>query len=118
MDAPDRDDVIDEYFDAIDAEEYDRLEAVFADDVEYHYFGGKAARGVDEAIALLGEERSFTNTTHTTSLRLHDGRITVCEGTVEGELVDGGGATVDFMDRMEFDADGLMGYVKVYLHGA
>lgn len=118
MNAPYRDDVIDEYFAAIDAEEYDRLEAVFADGVEYHYFGGKVARGVDEAIALLGEGRSFTNTTHTTSLRLHDGRVTVCEGTVEGELVDGGEATVDFMDRMEFDDDGLLDYVKVYLHSA
>lgn len=109
MDSTKRDELIDTYYDAIDAEAFERFEHAFAPDIEYLYPGEPDMHGVAEVQKFFEERRTHSNSTHNVHRRVFDQEVTVCEGRVTAERPDGVPLDVGFVGVFTFAAaaDGI-----------
>lgn len=103
LDTDTRDDLIDTYFEAMDAGDPGVAEPVLADGFVYESLGGRL-EGVDGFRSYF-EGRTLSNTTHEIATRVHGADASVAEGTVTGEGPDGP-VSVDYCDVFEFDEAG------------
>lgn len=108
-----RDQLIDAYFAALDAEDFEQLEPHLAAEFRYVH-PDTVADGIDGMRAFF-DERARQDTTHEIHRRLHaDGASTV-EGRITGELADGTPREGHFCDVFDFDAtDDHLTRVAVY----
>jgi len=117
MSETDRNDLIDAYFDAMDAGDLELVRPALADDFVYESLAGDL-EGFAGLETYMEELRGLANTTHEVTLRLHDGAASVAEGTVTGESGDGP-AQAEFCNVFEFDADEeRITRIGVYLNDA
>lgn len=113
MNADQRDELIDAYFGALDAEDFEQLEPHLAADFRYIH-PETIATGVGEMRAFF-EERTRQNTVHEIHRRLHAEEGSVVEGRITGELADGTPREGQFCDVFDFDdADAHLTRVAVY----
>ncbi|USZ73592.1 nuclear transport factor 2 family protein [Natronosalvus halobius] len=103
MDHGKRNELIDEYFRAMDEETFADFADVFADDVEYRYPSEQDMHGVSAVREFFEEHREHSNSTHKILRRVADESVTVCEGTVTADRPDGGTLEAAFVDVFEFD---------------
>jgi len=103
METGQRTELINEYYAAIDDEEFDRFREVFDADVEYRYPGESTMHGVEEVVSFFRERREHSNSTHEVHRRISDGEATVCEGTITAENPDGSRLEGGFVGVFEFD---------------
>jgi predicted ester cyclase len=104
MSVDDRRAAIDRYYDSIDAEDFDRMATVVADDVTYVTAHGEM-HGVDEMLEYYEEDRAVTDTVHEVVRTVRDGDVWVCEGAVRGDYVAGGSFDGGYVGIFEFEAD-------------
>lgn len=117
MSETDRNELIDAYFNAMDAEDLEIVRPALADDFVYESSAGNL-EGYAGLKTYMEELRGFSDTTHDVTLRIHDETASVAEGTVTGETEDGP-VEVDFCDVFEFDAaDEGITRIGVYLNDA
>ncbi len=103
MSESDRNELIDAYFDAMDAEDLETVRPALAEGFVYESLSGDL-EGLAGLETYMNELRGLSETTHEVTLRLHDQTASVAEGTVTGESEDGP-VTADFCNVFEFDAD-------------
>ena len=117
MSETDRNELIDAYFDALDAEDLDIVRPSLADDFVFKSLSGPL-EGISGFETYMNELRGLSNTDHDVALRVHDEGASVAEGTVTGESEDGS-VEADFCDVFEFDADDeQITRIAVYLNDA
>jgi ketosteroid isomerase-like protein len=117
MSESDRDELIDAYFDAMDAEDLDIVRPALADDFVYESLDGDL-EGFAGLETYMNELRGLSETTHEVTLRIHGETASVAEGTVTGESGDGS-IEADFCNVFEFDGDeGGITRIGVYLNDA
>lgn len=95
------------YYEAVDAEEYDRLFDLFAEDVVYHRPGQPPLEGIEEFRAFYLHDRPIEEGTHEVEAMCRDGDTVVVRGTFEGTL-DGEAVSFGFADFHEFDEEGAI----------
>ena len=90
------------YFEAIDNEAYDGLQAVFSNDVVYKFPGQEPIRGVENVLAFFKEKRPTEELVHEVTRWVHDESVTVIEGVATGA---GSGNSIEayFCDVVAFD---------------
>ena len=113
MEPNERDDLIDTYYAAVDAADYDRMLTAFAEDVEYRYPGEGTMRGHADVRTFFEERRETRETTHEVVRRIHGEDATACEGRITGKR----GETPfegAYVGVFEFDGAGKISYVGVY----
>jgi ketosteroid isomerase-like protein len=115
MSESDRNELIDAYFDALDADDPEIVRPALAEDFVYESPSGEL-EGFSGLKTYMEELRGLSNTTHEITLRIHDEHASATEGTVTGDG-DGGNVTADFCDVFEFDEseDGIT-RISVYLN--
>ena len=114
----DRDDLIDAYFEAMDAGNLDPVREALADDFRYESPAGDF-EGTEGLREYVEDHRSLADSTHEIDVRVHDASASVAEGTVRGTTEDGGSTEAGFCDVFEFDeADGHITRLAVYLNDA
>lgn len=117
MSESERNEVIDRFFDALDADEFDRLRDVFTEDATFAA-GDDPLSGIEEIITHYEENRTASNTDHRITRRVHDGDTACVEGSVTGDLPGEEDLEGDYLDVMEFDPDSdRISYIKGYTHG-
>lgn len=89
MDEAKRNTVIDQYYQAIDDEEYVAMEAAFSEEARHIRPGQGALEGATGIREFFETERQSSNTVHTVNKRFHDEDGTYCRVTVTGDLPDG-----------------------------
>lgn len=115
MDRAKREELVETYYGAIDAEAFAGFERAFAPDVEYRYPDEPAVHGVEEVRTFFEERRELSNSTHDVRRWVTDGAVTVCEGVVTAEGPDGRPVEVGFVGVFEFDDEaGAISRVGVY----
>lgn len=115
MDTAKRNELIDAYYDAIDAESFVDFERAFTPDIEYLYPGEPAMHGIEEVRSFFEERREHSNSTHDVFRRVADDEVTVCEGAVTAEAPDGTAFGAAFVGVFEFDeAAAAIARVGVY----
>lgn len=112
MDETARNEAIDAYFEALDTGELERVRPYLADSFVYESLAGDL-NGFEGLHEYMEEHRSFSGTTHETTTRVHGETVTMAEG-----VVSGGGDESDFCDVFEFDDDGNVTRIAVYLNDA
>jgi ketosteroid isomerase-like protein len=112
MDETARNEAIDAYFQALDTGELERVRPYLADSFVYESLAGDL-HGFEGLREYMEEHRSFSGTTHETTTRVHGEAMTMAEG-----VVSGGGGESDFCDVFEFDGDGNVTRIAVYLNDA
>lgn len=106
-------DLIDRYFQALDEDDFTRVEPVLADEVRFKSSADELS-DADRLRAYMEEGRMISNSTHEINRRIHDDDVSVVEGMVRGETADGPvqGA---FCDVFEFDQHaGTITSITVY----
>ena len=86
MDIDHRNELIDQYYEAVDDAAYDRMVSVFAEDITYLYPGEEPMHGHDEVKEFFEERRPTSETTHDVFHRIHNDEATACEGTITGKM--------------------------------
>lgn len=110
-----RNDVIDDYFAAIDRADPAVVAESLDEEFVYESPGGEL-RGTDGLRRYVEEIRSMSDSTHEISLRVHDGAAAAVEGNVAGVGADGEPVSRRFVDVFEFDEEsGKLARVAVYL---
>jgi ketosteroid isomerase-like protein len=90
MDDETRMDLIETYFDAVDAESYEPFERVFSADSRHVRPGQPDLVGADAIKSFFETERQSADSTHTVLRSMHaDDDVTFCKIHVEGRLPDG-----------------------------
>lgn len=112
-----RNELIDAYFDAMDAADPELLRPVLAEGFVYESLSGEF-EGIDGFETYLEDVRGLSNSTHEVTLRVHGEDASVAEGVVTGESEEGT-VEADFCDVFEFDENeaGLT-RIGVYLNDA
>jgi len=105
MDTTTRHELIDTYYDAIDAESFADFERAFAPTVEYLYPGEPAMHGVDAVREFFEERREHADSTHEIDRRVDADEVTICEGTVTATAPDGSVFEAAFVGVFAFDDD-------------
>lgn len=95
------------YYDRIDAEDYDAVFALFAEDVTYHRPGQPAIDGLADLRHFYLEERPLSDGEHDVREVLVDGDTVVVRGRFSGTQ-DGDSVEFGFADFHVFDQDGLI----------
>jgi|GEM_PF-349536 len=103
MSDADRNELIDAYFDAMDAEDLELVRPALADDVVFESLSGPL-EGFSGFETYMNELRGLSDTEHELTNRVHGDDATAVEGTVTGES-DDGPVEADFCDVFDFDAD-------------
>jgi ketosteroid isomerase-like protein len=100
-------DAVRDYYDYIDAEEYESVFSLFADDVTYERPGQSHLSGMDEFREFYLEKRSLSDGNH----EIHDVIAEADTVSVRGEFTgtqDGEQVSFGFADFHRFDDDGLI----------
>ncbi|GGL63383.1 nuclear transport factor 2 family protein [Halocalculus aciditolerans] len=101
----DYEDAVRRYYEYVDAEAYEDLYALFADDVTYERPGRDAIQGQDAFRAFYEDGRPLEDGEHTVHAVVVDGDTAAVRGTFSG--VQGGDRVeFGFADFHEFDDDG------------
>lgn len=95
-----------EYYDTVDAGEYERLVELFAEDVRYERPGQGVLEGRARLLTFYREERPLEHGSHELRDVLVDGTHVAVRGHFTGEL-DGDRVAFGFADFHEFE-DGLI----------
>ncbi|PSP15245.1 ketosteroid isomerase [Halobacteriales archaeon QH_10_67_13] len=95
-----------EYYETVDAGDYERLVELFAEDVRYDRPGQGVLEGRDRLLTFYREERPLENGSHEVHDVLVDGDRVAVRGRFTGEL-DGDRVAFGFADFHEFE-DGLI----------
>lgn len=99
--------IVREYYDRVDAEEYEELFDLFADDVTYERPGQETIEGMDEFRSFYLDERSLEDGDHDVEELLVDGRQVAVRGTFEGRQ-NGDAVSLGFADFHRFDRNGAI----------
>ena len=102
MDRESRVEVIESYYDYVDAEEYDALFELFADDIVYHRPGQEPIEGIDEFRRFYREVRDIEDGEHAIHDVHVDGDTVVVQGQFTG-VVEGSETALGFADVHQFD---------------
>ncbi|WP_135825467.1 nuclear transport factor 2 family protein [Halorussus ruber] len=98
-------DAVRDYYDSIDAEEYESIFALFADDVTYERPGQSNLSGMDEFREFYLEDRPLEDGSHEVHDLVADGDTVAVRGEFSG--VQGGEeVSFGFADFHRFDDDG------------
>lgn len=101
MDTDQRDELIAAYFQALDAESFDRLEDHLA--VGFTYDHPDTTAETIKGMRTFFEQRAPQDTSHEIHRTLHAAKASVVEGRITGELVDGTPREGYFCDVFDFD---------------
>jgi ketosteroid isomerase-like protein len=104
MDAEARRELVESYFERVDAERYGDLEGLFTGDVAFHPPGDDIT-GVEEMIDWYRDRLKVADATHDVQRYVDDGTTVVCEGHLTGRLPDGSSIEGGFLDVFEFDTE-------------
>lgn len=110
-----RDDAIDRFFDAMDAERPEAIRDALADDFRFRTLSG-TFEGVAGLREYVEEERSIDGIEHETTGRVHGGDAAVVEGVATGRK-DGEPFEARFCNVFDFEG-GDLAQVRVYLRRA
>lgn len=91
-----------QYYDLVDAEQYDDLVALFADDVRYERPGQGAIEGREALRAFYLDERPLEEGSHEIHDIVVDGKTVAVRGTFSG-VQNGETVSFDFADFHEFE---------------
>lgn len=108
-----RDEPIDAYFAALDEDAVEELTPHLASDVTYVH-PETTASGVAE-LQTFFDNRLPQDTTHDEHRRIHTTDVSDVQGRLKGEMADGTPREGDFCDVFEFDADGRLERIDVYV---
>ena len=97
--------VVRDYYEYVDAEEYDAMLSLFAADVTYDRPGRPTLDDAEDLREFYLHERSLTDGTHEIEQLLVDGDTVVVRGRFAGEQ-DGEAVAFGFADFHRFDEDG------------
>lgn len=89
MDVVDRNRLIDEYYRAVDDEEYGAFDRIFQTDAHHVRPGQGVLEGSKAVHSFYQNERDTTNTNHSVRRRLHDDGGTLCVVEVSGVTPSG-----------------------------
>ncbi|MCQ4332989.1 nuclear transport factor 2 family protein [Natronomonas sp. F2-12] len=103
MSESDRDELIDAYFDAMDADDLGIVRPALAEGFVYESLDGDL-EGFGGLETYMNELRGLSETVHEVTLRVHGEVASVAEGTVTGESGDGT-VEAEFCNVFEFDED-------------
>ncbi|WP_254524481.1 nuclear transport factor 2 family protein [Natrinema caseinilyticum] len=103
MNRENRNHLIDTYFEAMDEDNFDAMEAAVSDSIQFESPGGTVS-DVDEFREYIEESRIFTHSEHDVTRRVHGAAKSVCEGTVSGQTPEGR-VDGEFCDVFGFDGD-------------
>lgn len=96
---------LESYYEFVDAEEYDALFDLFADDIVYHRPGAEPIRGKEAFERFYLEERPLEEGSHEIHEYIVDGDRVSVRGEFEG-LLDGEPIQFGFADFHAFREDG------------
>lgn len=102
-------DAVRAYYDYVDAEDYDALFALFAEDVTYERPGQPAIEGMNDFREFYHEGRPLEDGSHEVHDVVADGDTVAVRGTFSG-VQDGTEVSFGFADFHVFDADGTIGH--------
>lgn len=91
-----------EYYELVDAERYDDLVALFADDIRYERPGQGAIEGRDALESFYLEQRPLEDGSHEVHDVVVDGETVAVRGTFSG-VQNGESVSFDFADFHEFE---------------
>lgn len=97
--------VLERYYEYIDAERYEDLYALFADDIVYHRPGQSPIEGKPAFRRFYEVERPLEDGTHDIQAYIIDGDRICARGTFDGRL-DGESVSFGFADIHRFDDEG------------
>lgn len=117
MSESDRDELIDAYFDAMDADDLEIVRPALADGFVYESLSGDLD-GFEGLETYMNELRGLSETTHEVTLRIHGDDASATEGIVTGDS-DDGPVEARFCNVFEFDdADEGLTRIRVHLNDA
>lgn len=88
MDPSEREAAVRSYYDRIDADDYEGIFDLFADDVTYHRPGRDTIRGIEALRRFYREERPLSGGEHEVEAVLVDGDSVAVRGRFVGEQAD------------------------------
>lgn len=97
--------ILDSYYQYIDAEQYEELFDLFAEDIVYHRPGADPIHGKEDFERFYHEERPLEDGQHEIDKYLVDGDQVCARGRFEGRL-DGEAIAFGFADIHRFTAEG------------
>jgi ketosteroid isomerase-like protein len=101
-------DAVEAYYRDVDAEEYEAVFDLFAEDVTYTRSGPRVIQGLQEFRDFYVHDRALRGE-HTIDRMVVDGDVVAVQGRFEGtKLTDGSEASFGFADFLRFDPDGLI----------
>ena len=98
-------DAVRRYYDRIDAEDYEAVFSLFADDVTYERPGQSNLDGMEEFREFYREDRPLEDGEHEVHDVVADGDVVAVRGEFSGEQ-DGESVAFGFADFHRFDDDG------------
>lgn len=102
MDEKKRDELIDNYYRAVDNENYAIFDHTFSEDASHIRPGQGSLNGRDDIRRFFKEERQSTGTTHDVKTRFHGEEASYCKVNVSGEIA-GSMFNGDIISEFEFD---------------
>jgi ketosteroid isomerase-like protein len=101
-------DAVEDYYRYVDAEEYEAVFDLFADDVTYTRSGPRVLRGLEEFRDFYVHDRALRGE-HTVDRMVVDGDVVAVQGRFVGrKLTDGASVSFGFADFLRFDEKGLI----------
>lgn len=112
-----RDELIDAYFDAMDADDLEIVRPALAEGFVYESLSGDL-EGFEGLETYMNELRGLSETTHEVTLRIHGDDASATEGVVTGGS-EGGPVKAGFCNVFEFtDDDEAITRIRVHLNDA
>ena len=109
----DRHDIVEAYYHSIDADEYDELRGLLADEF-VHDRGDMRLDGADAFVAFMRDDRPDTETSHELTAIYESETGVAAEGTLRR---DSGEQMFSFVDTFRFE-DGKLYALTTYTHPA
>jgi len=97
-------DLINDYYTAVDSEDYEVFDEIFAESAAHVRPGQGSLDGRNEIKQFFEEQRQSSGTTHTVTRRFHDDDASYCKVTVSGQL-DGDQFEGDVISEFQFDPE-------------
>jgi ketosteroid isomerase-like protein len=109
-----RERMIQSMMDAVDANDYDRLREIFADDVYYERPRAAPFVGIDSLLRFFREERSVSGK-HVPEQIIADDNRGAAWGVFRGKNRSGADVEITWADVYEFDAVGRIRWRRSYM---